>query len=242
MEWMISERVLHDAAPRPMASCQMCGGAVGMNYAGQPFDRCPQCRNYGSYVDALIPITYSLDDGLESMLHRFKDRENYNWLQWPLASLLWTFMKRHMSCIRGRYGEEDVAITVPSDNSARRFNHIRSIIEGVQGAPLIAWRDDVVVRNRTVGRPRRGQVAPAAYLVQADQVARRSVLILDDTWTSGSSMVSVAAALKNAGATKVVALTLGRQLNCSSDYLNNQELVEEVRERGWGLSCVICAR
>jgi orotate phosphoribosyltransferase len=39
------------------------------------------------------------------------------------------------------------------------------------------------------------------------------VLVVDDTFTSGASMASLAYALRQAGAERVVAVTLGRQLN-----------------------------
>ncbi len=242
MQWLLGQDVLREAAPRPAISCSLCGGAVGTMYNGTPFARCPQCRNYGNEVTALIPITYSLDEGLESMLHRYKDF-GVQWLEGPLRSLLWYFTTRHGDCVKKAYGPFDLALAVPSDNLERGFDHLERIAAPVGGGePPFQWRFDIISRNRAVSRPKRGELKPDAYIVTSNSVQGKSVILLDDTWTSGASIASAAAALRHAGAQSVTALTLGRQLNSSWTFLNNQELVGEVRARGWGMNCVICSQ
>ncbi|MFI6098404.1 ComF family protein [Lentzea sp. NPDC051213] len=56
------------------------------------------------------------------------------------------------------------------------------------------------------------KMRPAQYEVAAD-VEERSILLVDDTWTSGASLQSAAVALKRAGATRVVGLVIGRHLD-----------------------------
>jgi orotate phosphoribosyltransferase len=46
-----------------------------------------------------------------------------------------------------------------------------------------------------------------------------SVLLIDDTWTSGANAQSAAGALKSAGAGAVAVLVIGRHVN--EDYRNN---------------------
>ncbi len=242
MGWLLAQDVLREAAPRPAISCGLCGGAVGTMHNGEPFARCAQCRNYGHAIAALIPMTYSLDDGLESMLHRYKDF-GVTWLESPLRSLLWHFTSRHGNCIKKAYGPFDLALAVPSDNTERGFDHLERIAAPVgDGEPPFRWRFDIVSRNRAVSRPNRGELKPDSYIVAAGSVQGKSVILLDDTWTSGASIASAAAALRRSGARSVTAITLGRQLNSSSTYQNNQELVREVRARGWGKHCVICSQ
>jgi adenine/guanine phosphoribosyltransferase-like PRPP-binding protein len=55
-------------------------------------------------------------------------------------------------------------------------------------------------------------VNPAWVLVR-DPVAGSDVLVVDDTWVSGGSAQSTAAALKLAGARRVAVVVLGRHLN-----------------------------
>ena len=96
-------------------------------------------------------------------------------------------------------------------------------------------------RDYAETRPARAQVKPQAYGVDAAAVRGRSVLLLDDTWTSGSSLVSAAAALKDAGASYVVGLTLGRQLNTAGHYGSTDEILQDVQERRWTSDeCVLC--
>ncbi len=242
MGWLLQQDVLREAAPRPAASCSLCGGAVGMTYSGSPFSRCPQCNRYGDALDALVPMTYSLDQGLESMLHRYKDF-GVTWLEGPLWSLQWHFTSRHGDCIKKAYGPFDLALTIPSNNTTRGFNHLQRITQPPDDRqPAFSWRHDTIGRVPGVSRPGRGELKPEAYRIVDGAVDGKSVILFDDTWTSGSSIASAAAVLRESGATSVTALTLGRQLNSSSTYLNNQELVGEVRARGWGSSCVICSQ
>lgn len=80
-----------------------------------------------------------------------------------------------------------------------------------------------------------------AYDLVPGSVWRKRVLLFDDTWTSGASIVSCAKNLKEGGAVSVYALTLGRQLNASSDYGNSQEIIAEAVQRDRGRFCVLCA-
>ncbi len=42
-------------------------------HKGKPFPTCIVCRSYGNVIDSFVPASYSLDIGLESMLHMYKD-------------------------------------------------------------------------------------------------------------------------------------------------------------------------
>lgn len=241
MTWLSDEKVLLPAAPRPAESCRYCQGAVLPRDDGEYWPQCVNCLRYGGVIDHFVPISYSIDSGLESMLHRFKDWEDSRWLQAPLGSMLYTFLEAHRDCIEDTVGLIDVAAIVPSDNRKRVFNHLHKVLTTVKGEPLLKWfrwKEDLVQRDFSVPRPPRGHLSPDAYLV--DDFARgRTVLVFDDTWTSGSSIASCAAALKKAGATRVVALTLGRQLKES--FGSSDRIIKSVQERTWTADdCVLC--
>jgi orotate phosphoribosyltransferase len=71
-------------------------------------------------------------------------------------------------------------------------------------------------------------------------VTAATVLVVDDTWTSGVSMASVGYCLRQAGAAAVVGLPLGRQVG-SNDYGTTRALRDQILEREWTLStCVLC--
>lgn len=251
MGWLQANSLLIPTAPRPASSCGTCLGAVGVkgpiSLDGEQsyWDACFQCQSYSGYLDDFIPITYSVKSGLESLLHRYKDfGPEFSWVALPLGGLLWTFARKHLACITRQAQGIDVAVYVPSNDAQRTFNQLDGMIDSVEGSPLrelLPWRTDVLTRNFSVSRPERAEVKPDAYVVDADAVTGKSVLVLDDTWTSGSSLVSCAAALKGAGATYVVGLTIGRQLNESAHYGSTDQILIEARGRRWtDDDCVLC--
>lgn len=244
MNWMRDEGdILVPVAPHHESSCDLCHGAVGLRYDGSTWPLCQHCQNYQGAVDQLIPITYSLDSGLESMLHRFKDR-GVDWLSGPLSALLYSFLRRQRGCVGEAANGVDVSVVVPSDNRQRSFHPMDRLIHGgVEGDPVAQWFDwdfEMVERDFSTTRPARGELKPEAYRVTGD-VADASVLVLDDTWTSGSSTASVAAALKDAGADRVTVLTLGRQLNANHNWGSSQTIFDDRHEAKWTTrECIVC--
>jgi orotate phosphoribosyltransferase len=66
----------------------------------------------------------------------------------------------------------------------------------------------------------------------------QSVLLIDDTWTTGASAQSAAAALKAAGAGKVVAAVIGRHVN--RDWHENDQRLRALPDFAWS-RCALCA-
>lgn len=247
MAWMDDQAdILIPVAPHHEHSCHLCHGSSGYLDGGpDTWARCLHCHRYGNVIDRFNPITYSIDAGLESMLHRFKDR-GVTWLRYPLASLLHTFVRDHAQCIDQETGGIDVATLVPSDNQDRTFSHLDQLLRGaISNDPAFArfdWDLDFLTRDRTTTRPARGELKPSAYKVARFVVEGSSVLVLDDTWTSGSSTASVAAALRAAGARQVTVLTLGRQLKADGTWGSTQAICADRRGEKWRRDeCVLCA-
>lgn len=68
-----------------------------------------------------------------------------------------------------------------------------------------------------------------------------TVWLLDDLWTSGSSMSSAAAALKDGGADTLVGIVLGRQMNRDNNWNNNRVIAAAAAGRSWtGITCSLC--
>jgi orotate phosphoribosyltransferase len=86
-----------------------------------------------------------------------------------------------------------------------------------------------LVKNRNESAAeRRQRIVPDLFT--ADQsVNGKRVLLLDDTFTSGGSMASAAHALREAGATSVVGIAFGRQLNASREEA--RDLISELPQR-----------
>lgn len=238
-QWAIDSGLAPSVTPVAESTCRMCYGAVGFNIRGEPYSKCQHCSSYASLA-GLVPAAYSLDEGLESMLHRFKDfGDEWRWMRAPLASLAHTFLSMHTGCIERRYGRIELATIVPSSPTSRGFDHLASIISTVASWPVV-WNQGVLVKMRP-GRPPRGVVDPSFYgLADPRQVTDRTVLLFDDTWTSGSTTASAASRLRSAGARSVVAFTIGRQLTVG--WGSSDVVLETVRARKEPLrGCVICA-
>jgi predicted amidophosphoribosyltransferase len=248
LTWMEREDdVLIPVAPRHEHSCTDCYGSVNYRDGGtETWSQCTHCRDYGDAIDVVVPITYSVDAGLESLLHSYKDF-GAKWVRSPLASLLSEFLDEHGDCLERATpkGTFDVAITMPSNNTTRGFNHLRRLVEGAVAGGDVAdrwsWDFTVLGRDRAVGLPR-GRLTPEAFTVEPFVVEGAPVLLFDDTWTSGRSAASAAAALKNAGADHVTVLTIGRQLNPGNNYGSSEEIYEDASRQRWDLrDCVLCA-
>jgi len=65
-----------------------------------------------------------------------------------------------------------------------------------------------------------------------------SVLLIDDTWTTGASAQSAAAALKAAGAGAVAAIVVGRHVN--RDWHDNDDRLKKLAGRFEWTRCVWC--
>lgn len=76
----------------------------------------------------------------------------------------------------------------------------------------------------------RQKYLPEAFRVVAD-VSDGRILLIEDTWTTGSTAISTAGALLAAGAESVVVLSLARKVN--SDYWSDQHPYLAAMKRPW---------
>lgn len=246
MDWMVEQGdILIPVAPMHPRTCRVCLGAVGVRYDGDTWATCQHCAQYGAAIDEFVPITYSIDAGIEGMLHRYKD-QGVHWLNSPLGVLLYVFLRRHAGCLEGAAGGIDLATAVPSNDRARSFNQLDRMMRGVvEKDPVLAmfeWDLSLIERNFATSRPARGELKPEAYVVPGGALGGESVLLLDDLWTSGSSTASAAAALKDAGARHVTVLTIGRHLHAGSGFGTTQEILDDRRDAEWSSrACVLCS-
>jgi predicted amidophosphoribosyltransferase len=155
----------------------------------------------------------------------------------PVGSLAFDFLARHLTCIEERYGEIDIFSVAPQGNSDRGFDHLGKVLSTVSGWPM-DWDADLLVKVRQK-QDIRGIVDRSCYeLNDGKFVAKKNVLLFDDTWTSGSTLASAAATLKRNGARNVVAVTVGRQV---SGWGTGPEIKEAIRDRRYDPErCVIC--
>ncbi len=205
------------------------------------YEQCYACAHGQQWLDCVVPISYSI--GREQLHHALasykrRDGETARRLRAELAAVLWRFLSGHERCLAEAIPTAafDLVTTVPSGNPERDLTHPLRQIVGETVAPT---------RDRHVKLLSRSDVACPAREFSAErfrpvrQLDGEAVLLIDDTWTTGASAQSAAAALKGAGAGAVGAVVIGRHLN--RDWHENDRRLRRVpRPFDWG-ACALCA-
>jgi hypothetical protein len=197
-----------DRSPRWRPGCAVCRGPVRPG-----FSRCYQCGRHarlasGLLADVVVPISYAVKGtALAADLWRYKS--------WPepsarartsVLALLLAFLHDHGACVWRQAGMPVPGrLAVVPTGCGRPGPH-----------PLLELASPYL-RLRPAGlvlRPGRQGRDLNVHRFRADQqVAGAGVLLLDDSWVSGASAQSAAAALKLAGAGHVAIVVLGRHLD-----------------------------
>ena len=209
---------LYQPAPRragsTAADCEVCRGPVRPGFA-----RCYQCHRHALVgpallADAVVPISYAIKGTpFADHLWRYKSVPVPSssaltpaWARESVLALLLTFLTDHGPCVWQRAGMPPPGrLAVVPTGAGRPGPHplLRLVspylrLPGCSLAlrPGRQGRDLDLDRFQVLARP-----------------AGASVLLLDDTWVSGASAQSAAAALKLAGARHVAVVVLGRHVN-----------------------------
>jgi predicted amidophosphoribosyltransferase len=222
--------------PRPGPGvCPEC-----FNLMSPGFARCRACAGVESHLDLLVPISYSIALGrLHFELADYKRTADPSVppITAKLAAILDGFVARHEPCVAraAGVGRFDVITTVPSNRPERAGHHPLNRIVGELCAPTrdryrpLLRRSDAPLAHRTFDRRRFTALEP---------LGGSSVLLIDDTWTTGASAQSAAFALRAAGASRVAAVVIGRHLN--SDWSDAAERIEALAKPFDPEACVLC--
>jgi predicted amidophosphoribosyltransferase len=221
--------------PRPgRGVCTTCFNLVGDH------DRCYACAHGGDALAAMLPISYSI--GHEQLHHALASYKRTGGrisrhLAVELAAMLWRFLDRHERCLAEAAGTDrfELVTTVPSTDLARDQEH-----------PLRAVMGELVgpTRHRYENLLHRTHVTVEARAFDSRKFATwrpfggESVLLVDDTWTTGANAQSAAAALRASGAGSVAALVIGRHVNRS--WGNNDHRLRDLPPFDWD-TCARCA-
>jgi len=155
----------------------------------------------------VVPVSYAVKrTGLAADLWRYKS--------WPVPSararaslqaLLVAFLHDHGGCVwpRGQMPAPGRLAVVPTGCGRLGPHPLLELTAPYLRLPPAR----LVIRPGGQGREL------DVHRFRADQAAGASVLLLDDSWVSGASAQSAAAALKLAGASHVAIVVLGRHLD-----------------------------
>jgi hypothetical protein len=190
-------------------TCPVCTTPV---HDGHQFClKCSQDRRIVSLADVVVPLTYALagaqsgtmmrhykDNGSAAVRHKHTD---------VIRRLLYVGIAGHQSCIGRVVGQPvDCRVAIPS-SAARAGLH--PFIEMAQGMNAISAWPQLVPGSERVGER---EVAAARFAVAPlhTRFDGKHVLVLDDTWTTGSRTQSAALLLRQLGAQHVSVMTIAR--------------------------------
>lgn len=179
------------------------------------YERCYACGQNQDAVDVVAPISYSVaGEQLHHALAAYK-RSSERWtavLVRQLAAVLWRHLSRHEACLARAAGVDGFALvtTVPAGHGRRDVPHP---LQGIVGRIARPTRDRYTQLLRVTGQPVALHTFDPERFTPIRRLDGEPVLLIDDTWTTGASAQSAAAALKRAGAGPVAAVVIGRHLN-----------------------------
>jgi predicted amidophosphoribosyltransferase len=206
------------------------------------YARCWACAHGHPTLDAVAPISYSV--AREQLHHALASYKRLNGdvarrLQAILAAILWRFLQSHEPCVARAADAKrfNLVTTVPSGDPARDERHPLRTIVGELVAPTRERHQRLLRRTNTETEPRYFSESKFEALHRVDG---QSVLLIDDTWTTGASAQSAAAALKAAGAERVAAVVIGRHLN-RGWHENDRRIRGIARPFEWQ-ACALCAK
>lgn len=130
-----------------------------------------------------------------------------NWVSW------------HKSCLQTTCFQPDLCAIVPSSRGNPPNTELQKIAQLLSGAPLV----DIQYAGKT---PNQRSLQSEAYKL-AQPVRNQRVVVVDDSWVTGASAVSVAQALLNAGALNVAIIVFARVLD--RNWSANQNLIAKFR-------------
>ncbi len=203
--------------------------------------RCRACRSIESHLDLMVPISYCLAHScFHDQLAGYKrDADPFvPRVTTELATVLAGFVREHERCLARALAIErfDLVTTVPSGDRARDERHPLRRIVGELCEPTRARHRRVLRRS---AQPISLHASDPGRYLASEPVPGASVLLVDDTWTTGSSAQAAAAALKAAGAAHVAAIVLGRYVN--GNWCNADARVRENARPFTYHSCALCA-
>jgi predicted amidophosphoribosyltransferase len=206
------------------------------------FDRCYACLRSPGWLDAVAPISYSVaHEQLHHVLASYKRSTGVaaRRHQVELAAVLWRHLHRHEPCLARAAGLRsfDLVTTVPSSDPGRDGVHPLHRIVGELVGPTRARHARRLARSDHPA-PEPHEFSEHRYEC-TEALHGESILLIDDTWTTGASAQSAAAALKSGGAGHVAALVIGRYVNRGWSQ-NDRRLRMLASDFDWH-QCALCA-
>lgn len=195
--------------------CRTCRGPVQAGFA-----RCYQCdlahaRCGGLLADVVAPVAYAVKGRqLAGDLWRYKSgTAGATEAAARLTAMLARFLREHSDQVwraAGMAAGPELAAIVPSGQGRPGLHPLLEIVASCIDVPIVPLSAAPGAAARARGL---ADGVAASWLTVGGAVAGADVLLVDDTWVSGASPQSAAAALKAAGARRVALVVIGRHVD-----------------------------
>ena len=211
------EECLAAIEPVRAPQCVLCGDRLAGAQLLMGDGRCVNCRDQQPEFERAVSFG-EYEAELRGLIHLLK-YESVMPVAGPLGGLL---AQAIQELLRGRQDAPPLMIPVPLHKRRRRtrgFNQAELIarLAARQCSPRLEAATDVLERRRDtisqVGLSREERIAnvrDAFGVANPGRVAGRSVIVVDDVMTTGTTLSECARVLKQAGAERVWAATVAR--------------------------------
>ncbi|MEJ2040507.1 MAG: ComF family protein [Desulfosarcinaceae bacterium] len=207
------------AVESPLCTC--CGAPFASSEGADHL--CGRCLNQPPAFSCARSAGY-YEGGLRVMIHQLKYK-GYVQAAAPLSRLLWRTFKRHWDP-----GSIDLLLPVPLHRKRLHGRGFNQAVQLLRRWPALAREEGValgmdrvkpklLVRRRNTppqtgldSRQRIDNVKGAFMVESTSEVRKRSILIVDDVFTTGATVDACARTLIKAGASRVCVLTLARSV------------------------------
>lgn len=212
---------LHTVVAGDWQACRTCALPV------KDYDRCPQCathlRSHLPLADRTGLLVYADKPNSQAYRTMFGYKEHRLRPQYEptVRGLLAVGLRAHFVCANALAGTTDSGWAVVPSTKGRTV--LTDLVRGLSRTPSA----EVPVRFTGVA-PDRG-LNPESWEITARSPLPAHVLVIDDSWVTGSSAQSLAAALKTAGVQQVSIMSIARVL--SPDWEPNKSFIKDVLPR-----------
>jgi hypothetical protein len=217
---------LANVVREPLVTCSVCGTPV------DGYERCYRCYQ-ATYTlgtaDLVVPLTYGIERTQSgTLLRHYKDdvsaaaRQQHTLV---IFRLLYLAITLHEQCVGKMVGQPvNARVTVPSLNGRGGVHPLT-----VLGRAMKAVDETLELRPAPGATGNRIISGSQFEIVSNRSLKGQHVVVLDDTWTTGSRAQSAALALRGAGASHVSVMVIGRWL--SQTFGNNAHFIRTRLQR-----------